>query len=182
VNAIKEIASITGVFKTNLIAWLGDAANGIGRIRTHELCVDDVCVTREQFIAMAAASQTPAPPAATSASTANTPQAPIIELNGNASSTIDVGSSYNDLGTRIIAPQSDINLGIITVLDGATTTAVSIDTSTPGTHAILYTVTDPQGVSGSATRTVIVSPVMQPPATSTPANDNASSTDQATVL
>ncbi|MDB5187481.1 MAG: hypothetical protein JWO50_1, partial [Candidatus Kaiserbacteria bacterium] len=74
VNAIKDIGSIGGVFKDNLIAWLGNSANGITSIfatRGHfsnELCVGDTCVTPEQFKAMVAASQqsagigsTPAP-------------------------------------------------------------------------------------------------------------------------
>jgi len=44
---------------THITAWLADAANGIGdifasvgnfgRVNTEELCVDDVCVTRDQF-------------------------------------------------------------------------------------------------------------------------------------
>ena len=113
-------------------------------------------------------------------SAASAPAAPIIELNGNATSTIDVGSSCNDLGARIIAPESDINLGIITVLDGATTTAVSVDTSVPGTHTILYTVTDPQGLTGSTERSVIVATSVQATITAAsstppqdPANDNA---------
>jgi hypothetical protein len=68
----------------------------------------------------------------------------------------------------------DVKLGLVTYLDGATTTTISIDTTKPGTHTILYTVTDRKGLIGTATRTVIVSPAEQP---STPAaNDNASST------
>ena len=112
-------------------------------------------------------------------------QAPVIELNGNASSTIELGDTYNDLGARIVAPDSDLNLGITILLDGATTTAVSIDTNTPGEHTILYTVTSPTtGLTGRAMRTVIIAPAEeQPPEQpqndnpfNTPANDNASST------
>ncbi len=68
-------------------------------------------------------------------------------------------------------PQADLNLGITVVVDNATSTdgTVQIDTSTPGTHTILYTVTDPNGLTGSATRTVIVSAPPQRPA---PGNDN----------
>jgi endosialidase-like protein len=77
VKAVQDIASIRDTFKTNLIAWLGNAENGIqdlfaksiyaenGHFQslsaasivasstlTSELCVDDVCVTRDQFKAM----------------------------------------------------------------------------------------------------------------------------------
>jgi hypothetical protein len=34
VNAIKQIAAITGAFKDALIAWLGDATNGLSRVHT----------------------------------------------------------------------------------------------------------------------------------------------------
>ena len=106
-------------------------------------------------------------------------------------STIEIGDSYNDLGARIIAPESDLNLGIVVMLDGATTTAVSIDTTAPGEHTILYTVTSPTtGLTGSVMRTVIVSPSPQspePPANDNPfnpvpVNDNASSTPAASSI
>ena len=54
-KAIQELATITGTFKANLIAWLADAANGITDFfarRGHsqeQLCVGDTCVTPEQF-------------------------------------------------------------------------------------------------------------------------------------
>jgi hypothetical protein len=62
VKAVQDIATISATFKTNLIAWLADAQNGItdffanvgnfGRVNTDELCVDDVCVTRDEFLRM----------------------------------------------------------------------------------------------------------------------------------
>ncbi|RNJ48205.1 DUF3768 domain-containing protein [Methylocystis hirsuta] len=52
-----------------------------------------------------------------------------------------IGDRYNDLGARIVAPESDLNLGIVILLNGATTTAFSIDATTPGEHTLLYTVT-----------------------------------------
>ena len=87
------------------------------------------------------------------------PHAPVIELNGNASSTIDIGDTYNDLGARIVAPESDLNLGIVIVLDGATTTEVSIDTTAPGEHTILYTVTSPTTGLTSSTSAPSPSPL-----------------------
>ncbi len=39
----------------------------------------------------------------------------------------------------------------------ATTTSIQLDTTKPGMHTILYTVTDPKGLTGTATRTVIIS-------------------------
>lgn len=209
VNATKEIGTIAGAFKSSLIAWLGNGDNGIGDLfakdiyatngtfdtttanttNTHQLCITDgandnapLCLTKSQLAALLG--QT----GAAGAPTSLIPSAPVIELNGNASSTIEVGDTYNDLGAHIVAPASDINLGIVIVLDGATTTQVSIDTSTPGEHTISYTVTSPTtGLTGSIMRTVTVSPVAQsttdfgmtalpqsssPPPSNEPANDN----------
>ena len=63
VQAIREMnLKITDINNTEtsnpwrdaLIAWFGNTANGItelfaGRVRTHELCLDDVCVTKDQL-------------------------------------------------------------------------------------------------------------------------------------
>lgn len=163
VNAVKELTQRFSDFASSITTHELVADNGsFHRVKTGELCVDDICVTREQFAAMVAAAGQAAGASPLSIST-SAPQAPVVELNGNASSTIELGDTYNDLGARIVAPENDLNLGIIIVLDHATTTQVSIDADTPGEHTILYTVTSPTtGLTGSATRTVIVSPVAQP--------------------
>ncbi len=59
VKAVQEIASIAGQFRDNLIAWLGDAANGIEslfakEVHTESLCVkksdgSEICVTGDQL-------------------------------------------------------------------------------------------------------------------------------------
>ncbi|WP_246720635.1 hypothetical protein [Methylocystis sp. H4A] len=97
-------------------------------------------------------------------------------------STIEIGDTYNDLGARIVAPESDLNLGIVILLNGATTTAFSIDTTTPGEHTLLYIVTSPTtDLTGGIMRSITISPAKQSPApveehpnpfTSQPANDN----------
>ncbi|MGE0236081.1 tail fiber domain-containing protein [Methylocystis sp.] len=198
VNATKEIAAITGTFKDSLIAWLGDASNGITAIfardifasnvaadmgtftttSTRKLCITDgandnapLCLTKSQLAALLSAGgasqginvvgssplESDTPPASPTDESDTSPQAPIIALNGNASSTIDRGASYNDLGARITAPTSDLNLGLTIILDDATTTQISIDTSEPGEHTILYTVTSPTtGLTSTVTRTVTV--------------------------
>jgi hypothetical protein len=201
VNATKEIGTIAGAFNDALTAWLGSASNGIGDLfakdiyatngtfdttSTRKLCITDgandnapLCLTKSQLAALLGQTGAAAAPASV------IPQAPVIELNGNASSTLNIGDTYNDLGARIVAPTSDLNLGITILLDGATTTQVTIDTTTPGEHTILYTVTSPTtGLTGSAMRTVTITaaeplpmPVVEDnPFTSQPANDNVSTT------
>ena len=100
-------------------------------------------------------------------------------------STIEIGDTYNDLGACIVAPENDLNLGIVMLLDGATTTQASIDTGVPSEHTILYTVTSPTtGLTGNAMRTVIVSSAGtdNPFNLATPPNDNASSTSAAASI
>lgn len=192
VKAVQEIASIGSAFKANLITWLGSAGNGIGDLFAQRLCLTDAsgnrtCIDQQQLAVLLAASQSSNFP--TSPTSTIDIQAPVIELNGNASSTIDIGDNYNDLGARIVAPTSDLNLGLTIVLDGATTTAISIDTTQPGEHTILYTVTLPTtGLTGSIMRTVIVSPAEQLPVpaeedanpfNAPPANDNPPPQDEA---
>jgi hypothetical protein len=65
---------------------------------------------------------------------------PIITINGGNPATILVGSTYADLGATITGPTADLNLGISTLLDGATTTELTLDTSAPGQHTIEYRV------------------------------------------
>jgi hypothetical protein len=43
---VKEIADISGAFKDNLIAWLGDAGNGIGKLFAKEGHFETVCVKK----------------------------------------------------------------------------------------------------------------------------------------
>ena len=108
----------------------------------------------------------------------STPPSRVISINGANPATITIGTAYADLGATITAPLADLNLGLTVVVDNATSTdgTVQIDTSKPGTHTILYTVTDPSGLTGSATRTVIVSAPQQSPA---PANDSAATSPAA---
>jgi hypothetical protein len=66
VNAVKDIGNITGVFKDNLVAWLGDANNALplihaikvqgDTVQAGKLCVGTTCVTEAQFMQMVAAS------------------------------------------------------------------------------------------------------------------------------
>jgi hypothetical protein len=70
INNIESIATLQNqTFKDSLIAWLGDSANGITRIfsdrvDTKQLCVEDVCVTRDQFLNIVEQSGVTNPPPA----------------------------------------------------------------------------------------------------------------------
>lgn len=76
ISAIKDIATLGATFKNTLVAWFADAANGITdffaeRVRTQELCVDDICVTRDQFAEVFGGSQSAAAAGAPSSGVAS---------------------------------------------------------------------------------------------------------------
>ena len=98
----------------------------------------------------------------------------IIHINGNNPATIAVGATYADLGATIVSPAADLNLGLTLLVDNATSTdgTAKIATTAPGSHTITYLVTDSAGLTGLATRTVIVA---------APANGNFLSTPATTV-
>jgi hypothetical protein len=170
--------------KQILVGWLGDATNGIDQffanvgnfhtVNTNRLCVGTTCVTPAQFQAMVAAANqsatapassspssstatdTPDSTASTSSGQASSPQAPIIQINGDNPAIVQVGTTYNDLGATITGPQADINLGIKTFLNGALVSNIVLDTSAAATDTIDYAVTDSQGLTSTSTRTVII--------------------------
>ena len=121
-GAIQEIASISGAFEQNLIAWLGSAENGIGDLYasaihastgdfSNELCVGSTCVTPAQFQAMVAAanasqSSGQGSGAHITSNTQATDTPPVIQINGDNPAIIQVGDTYNDLGATITGPQA----------------------------------------------------------------------------
>jgi hypothetical protein len=117
-----------------------------------KLCVDDICVTRDQFQAMVAAasqsgsSATPPPPSsngvAASSSSDSSATAPVLQVNGDNPAIIHPGATYSDLGATIEGPQADLNLGIKTFLNGALVSSIAIDTTQAATYTIEYLVTD----------------------------------------
>jgi len=136
-------------------------------VHSDDLCLKksdgtETCVTGDQLAALADAgasthgtNETPATIPAAAASATSGP--PIIAINGDNPATIQVGTTYADLGATISGPQQDLNLGIHLYIDGSATDAVAIDTTTPATHSIDYVVTGISGLTSTSTRTVIVS-------------------------
>ncbi|MEI7720180.1 MAG: tail fiber domain-containing protein [bacterium] len=168
IGAIQGIAHIAGDFKENMVAWLGDAANGIQDLfastihARNELCVGATCVTPAQFQAMVAAAgqgsgaQGGAGVSNSNSSPDTTP--PAISINGANPATIHVGDTYSDLGATVTDNVTQ-NLGYSVSVDSAATTSpdqVHIDTSAPGSHTILYSAMDQAGNIGYATRSVVV--------------------------
>ena len=78
---------------------------------------------------------------------ANNP--PVINITGPATINLTQGDTYNDAGATASDPE-DGNL------TGSIVTNSNVDTSTPGTYQVNYSVTDSGGLSDSATRTVNV--------------------------
>lgn len=157
VNGMKDIANIVGVFRDKLVAWLGDSGNGIEDLFAHrmhadELCLQDVCVTRDQLAALLAGQST-ANVTTQSPTSATTIPASLI-LNGNNPVIWDINKPWND------------GLGAL-FTQGATSETIystgTVDTTVAGTSTIDYWATyfDDPAVSSSAhtihaTRDVVV--------------------------
>lgn len=183
IASIQSISHISGDFETNLIAWLGNADNGINDLfakniyatnitsdqitATQELCVGSTCVTPAQFQAMvAAASQSGTTPSSSGQgsssdnsgdpSTAIPDTPPVIQVNGDNPAIVQVGATYNDLGATITGPHADLNLGIAKYLNGVLMLPIQLDTSDPATDTIDYAATDQNGLAATSTRTVII--------------------------
>lgn len=72
----------------------------------------------------------------------------ILELNGEAKMTTEVGKSFTDPGCKATMAGEDVSDQIVTT--------GSVDTSKSGFNTINYIVTNPDGFSASASRTVAV--------------------------
>ena len=134
IKAVQDIATITGTFKTNLIAWLGDAANGIDKIFAREivatngtfrtvtadkLCLGSRCMTAEQFnhiLDMEAAAGTPTSGVASggtggSSTGATSGPPPITTNSGDAGTLVVNGNNPAEwpLNQILITPVSPLS-------------------------------------------------------------------------
>jgi hypothetical protein len=91
-----------------------------------------------------------------------------------------VQPSYADLGATITAPQSDLNLGIKSYLNGALVSNIVLDTSAEATDTIDYVAADQTGLTSTSTRTIIIEPAQISEPFSPPATPDATTTTAAT--
>ena len=172
-QSIQEIVRISDVFKSNLIAWLGDAGNGIGDFFAKEGHFETVCVKKADgtefcangdqlatALAGAASAGGDSSPVlgggVTSGAESATSTPPEISINGANPATIHIGDTYADLGASIIGPATALNLGIHTFVGSTPLEQAFIDTSATSTYHIHYVVTDQWGQTATATREVMV--------------------------
>jgi arylsulfatase A-like enzyme len=83
-------------------------------------------------------------------------EGPVITLNGDANVTITEGDTYSDAGATASDPQ-DGDLTAQIVVDNP------VNTGTPGTYTVTYTVQDSAGNQAQAQRTVVVGAAPPPP-------------------
>lgn len=202
VNAIKEIATITGAFKANLIAWLGDASNGITDLfATHihatadvtapRFCVADgpadlspLCLTKPQLAALLSQVGAAANPnSMTSGSTSQlTETGNQLTQNGTATLTLN---GNDPITWPLNAPWQD-NLGALFTHDGTSETVYStstIDTSIAGTTTIDYWATwypDPSATTSAQALHTARQVVIEAPAHDTPLAVSEASTATST--
>jgi hypothetical protein len=149
---------------------LATAGNGLSSIfadaihAKDEICIDDQCLSREDVETLLKITKNkPSPQAATASApvvSSDEDEKVTIEIQGNNPATIQVGDVYIDLGARIIAPESALNLKIDTLVDGLLSETVTIDTSFPAEHVVKYRVIDSAGYVSEIDRTIrVIAPV-----------------------
>ncbi len=188
---ITSLASTVAGFAQSITTQVLTAMTG----NFNQVCLADgagkTCITRSQLDAVlasanqsASASGSPSssPPDATDTpDSKSSPQAPVIQINGDSPAIVHVGASYSDLGATITGPQADLNLGIKTFLNGALVSNIVLDTSAAATDTINYVVTDSRNLTSTSTRTIIVEPaaIPPPPASSADASSTAATSTTA---
>jgi hypothetical protein len=123
----------------------------------HKLCLDDVCVTKDQLRAMLAGAAQPSTTGSGSSPTTSTPDTipPTVTVSGSNPAHIHIGDSYADLGANV-TDNVDKNLGYKTFLNGKLVSDIVIDTSAAATDTIDYVAVDQAGNTATSTRTVII--------------------------
>ncbi|HVY72513.1 MAG TPA: immunoglobulin-like domain-containing protein [Candidatus Paceibacterota bacterium] len=181
-GAIGGIGStVVKLFNTAVYATVGVFNKVFAHeIHTDQLCISDdsgeTCITRSQLdqllsgassasaqnsssgVGAAGESSASTPPNSGNASSTDTTP-PALTVQGDDPAELHVGDVYSDMGVTIVDAGSP-NIGYRMSLDGATSTSPAefqLDTSTAGSHMILYSAIDEAGNTGTATRTVIIS-------------------------
>ena len=171
VRALQALITKVSGFALNIVAAHVTAAVGdfetvnAKQTNTDKLCVGSICVTQAQFAAVfGAGAGVSSSSDSVSSNSAPDTTPPVITINGNNPTTINVGDNYADLGASV-TDNVDQNLGYKTFLNGALVSNIIIDTSAAATDNIDYVATDNSGNTATSTRTVIV----ESPATAEPA-------------
>lgn len=154
-NSLKEIAGITGTFKKNLVAWLGDAGNGIGDFFAHTLHADILCLGKTCM------NEAQLDDLLQSRNSAQGIQASTTNISGNAGSWN--GSSLTGTSSSATStPANASSTGAASTTPTASTSAPTLDASASSTTSVTPLAPAP------------ATPVVPPPADDNPpaANDN----------
>ena len=165
-NAMLTKLSDWGVAISQAFTRIANLVVGTVRVE-NQLCVDDVCVSKDQLKALlvqaggtaAGPVDTPCPQGDTVclAPTATTTpiSGPTITIQGNNPAEIEVGTSYVDLGV-ITRDSNGTDLSVRNFVNGVRVEMISLDTSSSTTYTIDYSATDNNRLTATSTRTVIV--------------------------
>ena len=114
-------------------------------------CVTSISTEPEAFASGSALEESNKPVWGTCPSSNADTTPPVITLNGSSTIQLNVGDSWTDPG----ATATDETDGDIT---SSITVNGTVDTSTVGTYALIYSVADAASNAASTTRTVVVNP------------------------
>ena len=182
-----SVTTLAGKFFSNLFAritsWFADIANGIGDIFANrfrakeELCIGETCVNEAQLKSLLQTGSTaspvelaPLPDSGSASSTSPTSgdsEPPVLQLIGNATSSINIGDSYVDPGATV-TDNVDHNLGVVII--------GSVDTSTAGDYTLTYSAEDSAGNKAIQLVRVVTVVNPNPPSETVVPTESASST------
>ncbi len=142
----KISTSTVSSFVSNVAEWMGSKITSVlgvfDRVETKELCLEDICVTKEQFKTVFSNIKIDNQTNVVSTST------PVITLIGNNPSEIALNSTYIDLGATALDSK-----GQSLMPDLASST---VDTSREGTYEVVWVAHDSMMNFATSTRTVVV--------------------------
>ena len=137
----------------------------VGTVRVEDkLCVDEVCVSKDQLKALLVqvGATTPPPSPLPEGEGEDEPISPTILIQGNNPANIEVGATYVDLG--VIARDSNgLDLSVRYFVNGGQVSQISLDPATSTSYTIDYSAMDNNNLTATSTRVVNVGVPITPP-------------------
>jgi hypothetical protein len=157
VEAVQTLSSEIASLETT-VAGFSESFSSKQITATQQLCVGSTCIDQQQLAGLLALEtqqgqvqiSAPTPPTISGTTTP-----PSINIQGSNPATIDVGSTYTDLGAIVTDNQGN-SLGYKTFLNGTLVSNILVDTTQVATDTIDYVATDTWGNTATSTRTVLV--------------------------
>jgi hypothetical protein len=154
VEAVKSLSTQLSSLEATVTGF-ADSFTSKKITASQELCIGATCVTETQLEGLLAGKPSVQISAPTPPTISGTTTPPSNDIQGSNPATIDIGSTYTDLGAIVTDNQGN-SLGYKTFLNGTLVSNILIDMTQVATDTIDYVATDTWGNTSTSTRIVIV--------------------------